>query len=143
MERPGDYGVRLNDEEYDRRVIELHRGMPSMPTKEEDRTLRRRALDLAIDHRLGQDFPQARRDALWEAAERVESKRIWLSIRYLVDTLFASVRSRHARALTRMLSGEYSKVLTPPELRAFLGLKEGEEPTLPVDIHRRSPGRQR
>jgi hypothetical protein len=32
-----------------------------------------------------------------------------------------------------MLSREYSKVLTPSELRVFLGLQDGEEPTLPID----------
>jgi hypothetical protein len=129
----GDYGVRLTDEEYERRIIDLQRAMPPMPTAEEDRARRRRELDLAVDYRLGQDFPQARRDELWAAAERVESKRVSLGARYLLDMLIAPLRRQHATALTRMLSREYSKVLTPPELRAFLGLGKGGEPTLPVD----------
>jgi hypothetical protein len=141
VERPGDYGVRLTDEEYDRRIIDLHRGMPPMPTREEDRALRRRALDLAIDYRLGRDFPQTRRAALWAAAERVESRRIRLGVTYVVDALFARLRRRHANALARMLAREYSKVLTPPELRAFLGLEVGEEPALPVDVDPSEPRR--
>jgi hypothetical protein len=128
-----DYGTRLTDDEYERRVVELHRGMPPMPTPEEDRALRRRALDLAIDHRLGRDFPQTRREALWAASERVDSRRIWLSVRYMLGTLLWPVRRSHAEALTKALTGEYSKVLSQPELSQFLGLKEGQRPALPVD----------
>jgi hypothetical protein len=128
-----DYGTRLTDDEYERGVVELHRGMPAMPTPQEDRALRRRALDLAIDYRLGRDFPQTRREALWAASERVDSKRIWLGLRYVLGTLLRPVRRSHAEALTNALTAEYSKVLSPPELRQFLGLKEGQRPALPVD----------
>jgi hypothetical protein len=115
----GEHGPRLSDEEYDRAVIELQRGMTPMPTREEDRARRRRALDLAIDHRLGRDFPPARREALWAAAERVESRRVWIALKYLLRRL-AGGRA-HARALTKALGDEYAKVLTPSELTQFLG----------------------
>lgn len=128
-----EYGTRLTDDEYERRVVELHRGMPPMPTPEEDRALRRRALDLAIDHRLGCDFPQSRREALWAASERVDSRRIWLALRYMLGMLLWPVRRRHAEALTKALTAEYSKVLSQPELRQFLGLEEGQRPALPLD----------
>jgi hypothetical protein len=128
-----DYGPRLTDEEYERRVVELHRGMPPMPTPEQDRALRRRALNLAIDHRLGRDFPGSRREALWAASERIDSRRIWLGLRYMLGMLLSSVRRGHAEALTNALTAEYSKVLSQPELRQFLGLKEGQPPALPVD----------
>jgi hypothetical protein len=113
------HGRRLTDQEYDRAIVELHRGMPPMPTREEDRALRRRALDLAIDHRLGRNFPQERREALWTASERVNSKRIWTGLSYLIRSL-AGGRA-HAEALTKALGREYSKVLTPSELEQFLG----------------------
>lgn len=76
MPQAGEFGSRLSDDEYDGAIVDLHRGMAPMPTPDEDRALRRRALDLAIDHRLGREFPQARRDALWVASERVESRRL-------------------------------------------------------------------
>src|SRR4051794_38710702 len=109
MSQSGEYGVRLSDDEYERRTIDLRRDMPPTPTAEQDRAHRRRALDLAIDHRLGRDFPEVRREAMWAAAERVESQRIRLGIRYLFDALIAPIRRRHANALTQMLSREYSK----------------------------------
>jgi hypothetical protein len=138
MARMPDHGPRLSDDEYERRVVELQRGMPPTPTPEEDRALRRRALDLAIDHRLGRDFPQPRREALWSASERVDAQRIWLGLRYLLGAVLGRGRRRHAEALTKALTGEYSKVLSPPELRQFLGLKEGERPALPVDPEARA-----
>jgi hypothetical protein len=90
-----------------------------MPTREEDRAHRRRALDLAIDHRFGREFPQPRRDALWAASERIESKRVWIGLKYLFGRLMG--RHAQARALTRMLTGEYRKVLSASELEQFLG----------------------
>jgi hypothetical protein len=119
MAKPGEHGPRLTDEEYDRAVIELHRGMPPMPTREEDRARRRRALDLAIDHRLGRNFPRERREALWNASERVESKRIWIGLKSLLGTVTGA--RAHAEALTRALGREFGKVLTPSELEQFLG----------------------
>ena len=103
-----------------------------MPTREEDRACRRRALDLAIDHRLGRNFPMAHREALWAASERVESRRIWIGLKYLL-TCLAGGRA-HAQALTKALRREYSKVLTPSELEQFLG---PAPLALPIDGERR------
>jgi hypothetical protein len=114
-----EYGPRLTGEEYDRAIVDLQRDAPPIPTGEEDRARRRRALDLAIDHRLGRRFPQARRDELWAASERIESKRIWIGLKYLLCRL--SGGRAHAQALTRALSSEYGKVLSPSELEEFLG----------------------
>jgi hypothetical protein len=127
-----DYGIRLTDEEYERRIVDLHRGLPPVPTPERDRETRRRALDLAIDHRLGRDFPRARRDALWATSERVERKRKWLAVQYLLGALFPPMRRWHADALTRALAAEYSKVLSPAETERMLGLELGAKPALPV-----------
>ncbi len=133
MARVPNYGVRLTDDEYERRIVDLHRGLPPIPTRSQDREIRRRALDLAIDHRLGQDFPGDRREALWAASERVDRKRMWLGLRYLIAALFRPTRRRHAEALTRTLAAEYSKVLSPVEVERFFGLKAGEHSALPVD----------
>jgi hypothetical protein len=136
MPPEGEFGSRLSDEEYDRAIVDLHRGMAPMPTRDEDRALRRRALDLAVDHRLGRGFPQARRDALWAASERVESRRVWLGLRSLLG-LFAGGRPQHANALTRVLAKAYGRVLSASELEQFLG---PGPLTLPVDAE---PNRER
>jgi hypothetical protein len=129
MSGEGEFGPRLTDDEYDRAIVDLHRGMTPMPTPDEDRVLRRRALDLAVDHRLGREFPQARRDALWAACERLESRRLWLGLRSLLGLFFAG-RPQHAKALTRALAMAYRQVLSASELEQFLG---AGPLTLPLD----------
>ena len=120
MAPANEHGPRLTDHEYDRAIIELHRDVAAMPSRDEARALRRRELDLAIDHRLGRGFPADRRDALWAASERVESKRIWLGLKYILGS-FIGARARHASALTHALAREYRQVLSDEELEQFLG----------------------
>ncbi len=134
MQRELEYGPCLSEEEYERRMLELHRGLPPMPSPEQDREARREELELAIDHRLGRGFPKERRAALWAVQERIEKKRLRLGLKYFLRQLVSSLFVRHAESLAGYAAEEYGKVLSPEELRCFLGLKEGEEPALPVDV---------
>ena len=129
-----NYGPRLTDDEYERRIIDLYRGLPPMPTKDQDREVRRQELELAIDHRLGRDFPRERREALWGAKERVEKKRLRLGVKFLIKRLFAKNVNKQAQGLAEYMVDEYAKVLNAAELESFFGLKKGERPALPIDI---------
>jgi len=132
-----NYGPRLTDDEYERRIVELHRCLPPMPTADQDREVRRQELDLAIDHRLGRDFPRDRRDALWVAKERVEKRRLRLGLKFLFKRLFAKSIGREAQGLAGYMVDEYAKVLSKAELERFFGLKEGQRPALPIDRDQR------
>lgn len=131
------YGPRLTDDEYERKIVELHRGLPPMPTKEQDRELRRRELELAIDHRLGRDFPPERREALWAIKQRMEKQRLRLGLKFLLKKLFGKSIAEDAQGLVGYMVDEYGKVLSKSELKNFFNLKEGERPTLPIDVNRR------
>jgi hypothetical protein len=115
------HGPRLSGREYDRRVVLLHRAQPSRRSKDEERELRRRELDLMIDYRLGRDFPAARRKAMWDVAERVERRRPMLLVRHFLRRLWPTGLERGAAKLSDFMIDEYAKVLTPDELGAFLG----------------------
>lgn len=128
-----DYGPRLTDREYEQRLIGLQRELPPLPSKALDAAVRRKQLDLAIDHRLGRDFPSERRDAMWAIQQNVERRRLRLGIKYFAKALFRKTLVKNARALTGYLVDEYAKVLTDAELRAFFDLREGEAPALPID----------
>lgn len=133
------YGKRLSDEEYDRRIIELHRHAPSMPSREEDAKIRREELNLLIDYRLGVAFPQHKREALWEIAQRVEKKRLWLGLKYGLRQLFSRRTlpknlPKQANALAGLMVDEYSSVLNERELRSFFELEPGEKASLPIDM---------
>lgn len=133
MPHAADHGHRITGEEYDRRVVALQEAQPAMPTAAQDRELRRRELELRIDHCLGESFPARRREELWQVAESLERHRL----RYGLRTLWRRLRKRPTPApgdaglLADLVAEAYSEVLSPEELRAFLGLEEGEPPSLP------------
>jgi hypothetical protein len=127
------HGPRLSQKEYERGIVELYSGLPPSPDKEQEARIRRRELDLTIDHRLGKDFPQARRDALWEVQQRVEKKRIRLTLYWLTRFVSDKLLYRRANKVARFAVDEYAKVLTPEELHAYFGKEEAEHPTLPID----------
>ena len=127
------HGPRLSQKAYERRIVELYSGLPPSPDKEQEARIRRRELDLTIDHRLGKNFPQARRDALWEIQQRVEKKRIRLTLYWLTRFISGNLLYRRANKVAQFVVEEYAKVLTREELHAYFGKEEAENPTLPID----------
>jgi hypothetical protein len=128
------YGPRLSNEEYDKRILSLYRSLPPLPSHDQDTEVRRQELNLAIDHRLGRGFPEERRSALWAVQQRIEKKRLRLGMKYLLRRLIGRFFARDARSLAGYAAEEYARVLSPGELNLFLDLKDGEPPRLPVDI---------
>ena len=114
------YGRRISDEEYDRRVVAF-RTLAAVHRNDRGKELRRAELNLALDHRLGQDFPAERRRLLWQAQERIDRHRRRLA----VHSLLGMVRTRSiegaATGLARDLVRAYAQVLTRAELDAFFG----------------------
>lgn len=133
MTSRSDHGPRLSDDEYEQRIVALHRGRSPMPSAEEDRRLRRQELELAIDHRLGTRFPHERREALWAVAERVERKRLRLGLAHLARQLAPRLFARGAQGLAEAMVREYGDVLDADELARFFGLRPGERPSLPIE----------
>ncbi len=129
-----DHGPRLSDREYDKRIIGLHSDLPAVPTREQDRLVRRQELELAIEHRLGRDFPLHRREALWAIQQRVERKRLRLIFWHLLKRFFAKSLARRAQGLAGYLVDEYAKELSESELDSFFGAEEVQRPALPVDL---------
>ncbi|MCU7933513.1 MAG: hypothetical protein KZQ99_01370 [Candidatus Thiodiazotropha sp. (ex Dulcina madagascariensis)] len=132
------YGRQLSGEEYDRRVIELHRHASPMPDKEEDLAIRKQELNLSIDYRLGVDFPEQKREALWVIMQRVEKRRLWLGLKYGLRMLFSrNSIPKHlpekANALAGFLVDECSSILNERERRSFFELGPGEKAALPLD----------
>lgn len=135
---PGDgrtdlgHGPRLSGEEYDRAIVRLHEAAPAAPNRRQDRDLRRASLDLRIDHRLGRDFPEKRREELWQVQEEVEERRLWLAGKWLLGHLVGrrSPPLVGADRLAGWMVDRFARVLRRDELGAFFG---GDEPALPYD----------
>jgi hypothetical protein len=128
------YGPLLSGEEYERRIVALYSGLPPVPSREQECQVRRQELDLAIDHRLGRDFPQSKREALWAIQERVEKKRGRLILKYVFRKFFFKSLVRDAQGLSGYLVEEYAKVLDQRELDSFFGPEEARNPALPIDL---------
>jgi acyl-CoA reductase-like NAD-dependent aldehyde dehydrogenase len=120
------FGPRISDDEYDRRVVALHTSAAGHG-KDRDREVRRAELNLAVDHRLGQNFPADRRRMLWEAQERIERRRRRLALRSLWGLMRSRSSEGAADSLARELIRAYAEVLTRDELEAFFGDAAGDE----------------
>ena len=128
------YGPRLTDEEYEKKIIALHRDLPPVSSRVQERQVRRLELDLSIDHRLGRDFPRSKREALWAIQQQVEKKRGRLLFKYLLRKLFFKSLARDAQSLAGHLVKEYAKALNQKELESFFGPDEVRSPALPIDL---------
>jgi hypothetical protein len=114
------YGRRISGDEYDQRVVALHTSTAGHG-RDPDQELRRAEFNLALDHRLGQDFPPDRRRVLWEAHERIERRRRRLALQSLLRLIRTRSIEGAADSLARDLVRAYAQVLTPAELKAFFG----------------------
>ncbi|MCX7110549.1 MAG: hypothetical protein NTX45_10555 [Proteobacteria bacterium] len=128
-----DYGRKLTDSEYQYAIVSLYQERPDNYTREQDRQIHRKELDLAIDHRIGCDFPINRREKLWAIQESVDKHQVRLLAYWLVRRLFANLFLKKIHGMADFLVDEYAKVLSPEELAAFFGVEVGERPQLPID----------
>ncbi len=129
-----EFGRRISGEEYDRRVAELYSGVPAVPDEKLDLELRRRELDLQVDHRLGVEFPVERRKRLFEVQRELDRVGPVSLLRYALGRVMPWFLLRHSRLLARDTVRAYAKVLSEEELRQFLDLEAGTPvPGMPVD----------
>jgi len=131
MQSPFAHGRRLTDDEYEAAIIALQRSLPPMPTEEQDQAARRAELNLAIDHRLGVNFPSERREAIWAIQERMERRRLRLLLWHLLPKPLRGGLKKGAQRVASHLVREYAAVLTPAELEEFFGVEEAKNPALP------------
>lgn len=133
MSETPEHGPRISGEEYDRRIVALYSDLPPEPSREQTLRARREELDLTVDHRLGKDFPDSRREALWEVHQRVQRAPLRLILKSALNRILPWDTARDARKLAGHAVEEYGRVLTHGELELFFGEDEVREPGLPVD----------
>lgn len=129
-----EHGSCLSGKEYDKRIVELHENLPSTLSREMERQVRRQEMEIAIDYRLGCNFPKQRRDQLWKIQERVEKRSGRLIFKYLFRRFFSKVFAQSAQNLAGYLVDEYSNVLSQEELEKYFGKDEARNPALPITL---------
>lgn len=134
MSKAFNFGKRLTEDEYQKAITDLYQKPPlSISAEAWEQKVRRREFDLTIDHRLGLNFPEDRRNELWKIQEKIDKQRYYLTFKYLFRKIFAKQIVRDVQGLAGVLVDEYAKILTPEELQQYFGLRPGERPVLPID----------
>ncbi|MDH0647548.1 hypothetical protein N5D48_16400 [Pseudomonas sp. GD03858] len=113
------HGRKLSQREYEHAVVELHAAHAEDGASLADPSLRRRELDLTIDHRLGVDFPQPRRERLWQIQQRVEHKRLRLLARSLVAHMLPILTRRRANAIASFVEQAFAQELDAQEMADY------------------------
>jgi hypothetical protein len=118
--RLSPYGQRLDAPTYGQQSLALHQALYGAKGKAAA-ALRRRELDLTIDHRLGLDVPQAQRDALWRAQQRIERRKLPLLAMGLLRKALGATHPLE-EPLYRLVLREYGHVLSGADLSAMVDL---------------------
>jgi hypothetical protein len=131
-----EHGPRLGEEEYAKLVVALHSDLPPVPSRKMREAVRRRELDLTIDHRLGQAFPCERRERLWEIQRNVNRRRWRIGLGLVAHVIVGGPKVAEADRLSEWVVDQYRQELSEPELEAYLGAETVAHPTLPtIDDH--------
>lgn len=116
-----NHGPRLTKREYEQAIVSLHTASQQAPDRAGDEYIRRRELDLTIDHRLGVDFPSNRREALWRIQQRIETKRLRLAAWWFASLVVPRMLDKRVNRIAQFVLDEYARELTPEEMRAYFG----------------------
>lgn len=115
-QRP-DFGPRLSQGDYERRIVALHASDPAMPTPAAHLESRRAELNLLIDYRLGTSFPEVRRRALWDAQRRLDRG---LVLRVILGVFTHPLDP--SAGIVKAQVRAFGRILNPDELALLLDL---------------------
>jgi hypothetical protein len=131
------YGPRLSSDEYEQAVVELYRraaeGRVGAGQGDVAQALKDGEFNLAIDHKLGKNFPAEKRQALLEAKRRAEKQRLRLVGRFIRKCVRERKFASGMQVWLEHLAEAFSKVLSAEELNAFISERPGEKPIFPIE----------
>ena len=85
--------------------------------------------ELTVDYRLGSGFPEDRRAALRAIGKKIQQDSEELKNRFAAQELSGESFAEAMQTLTKNMAERYSVVLSPDEIKAFLG---SDTPSLPI-----------
>lgn len=87
--------------------------------------------ELTVDYRLGIGFPEERRAALRAIGKKIQQDTEELKARFAAHALSGESFAEAMQALTQNMAEQYSTVLSPDEMIAFLGSGTLSLPIMP------------
>ena len=131
------YGAQLSGKEYDRKVADLFRNAAQETSTAKEKEIERRLeadeFNLLLDYKLGLDFPEYKRQALFAAKMRANGKRLKLVAEFLKQSLVKRQFADGMQIMLDQICAEFSTILSPEEMDALLDLKDGQRLILPLD----------
>lgn len=126
-----DYGQKISDDKYLSSSMILAVLFSATP-KESAFDYHKKQLFLDIDYKLGQDFPEDRREQLHKSIEKHKKYRFFLmAVGYFSDIVgFNWLTNKVVNLLVKSLRNAHLKVLSEEDTNAILG---GPEETLPTE----------
>lgn len=116
-----DYGPRLSQEQYERRILALGDERPATPSATDEINLRAAEMSLLIDYHLGTKFPEHRRKLILQEHRRLSHRFLW---RLVCSVAMHPLRPSDGLARTQVRS--FSKLLDDSELAALFDLTLNE-----------------
>ncbi len=125
----------ITEQEYLERLSGLYEKIqartPSGDLTEIFERYRDAEFDLTVDYQLGTEFPNERRKVLRTIHLKVLQDAEELKTRFTANTLTRESFTKDMQTLTQNMAQQYSSVLSPDEMAAFLG---NDEKTLSLPI---------
>lgn len=115
------YGTCLTRREYEAAVVNLHGKAETAGSEIERESIERQELDLTIDYRLGKDFPNDRRQQLWQVQKKIQKRRLKNLTARAMGLVSPKWLYSQSNWMARMIASEYANVLNARELAAYFG----------------------
>lgn len=115
-----NHGPKISKQESDRLTIELGLKYPS-PTLKQRLEVKRDTMNVMIDAKLGQNFPQHRRDALWGHVKGFEQ-----TAGLQILTSFITSPTDPFGKMAQKVVKRFAKELTFEELKQYFGYNDQE-----------------
>lgn len=130
------HGPRISQKEYTQRVIEFQYS-GDVATEEGQRHIARGELEALIDYRLGVNFPDDKREDLWDIKDAMLKRPLAFTAAFFLKHLIRHPFTGLSGIQARYLVDQYSKVLTREELQTFFDLNDDEAQMLKMSTLRR------
>jgi hypothetical protein len=112
-------------------AIDARRAAPSYPgevTRADEEEF-----NLTVDYRLGRQFPFEKRKTMFRVHRKLCKMRDEALAALASGTLSPEAYALQLQVLIQDMAREYSRILSPTEIEAFLDVKPGETPVLPIN----------
>lgn len=115
------YGKKITKQEYEALIVNLFENSKNIGEQD----LKKAELNLHIDYRLGKNFPNDRREKIWEIYSGIDDKIFKRKAKILILTILPNaLRNYFWSNFIHSMEKEFLCVLSKSELESLFGIDE-------------------